>query len=46
MKYLYILGFLIILFQNVLFLNQFLACNCFLGYFPKLKRGLGLAFSA
>ena len=37
---------LIILFQNILFSKGFLACNGYLGYLPKLKRGLGLAFGA
>ena len=36
---------MIVLFQNILFLHEFLACNdCF--RFTKIKRGLGLAFGA
>ena len=35
-----------ILFQNTLFLKEFLACNAVLGYLTKLKKGLGLAFGA
>ena len=38
--------FLIMLFQNTLFLKEFLVCKAVLGYLPKLKRGLGLAFGA
>ena len=38
--------FLIILFQDILFSKEFLAYNALLGYLPKLKRGLGLAFGA
>ena len=38
------LGFLIILFQNVLFLKDFLACNGCFGLFRKTKKGSGASF--
>ena len=38
-------GFLI-LFQNILLLKEFLACNGCFGLLPKLKGGLGLEFGA
>ena len=39
-------GFLILLFQNILFSKEFLACSDFLAYLPKSKSSLGLAFGA
>ena len=39
-------GFLIILFQNILFLNNFLHVMAVLGYLGYLKRCLGLTFDA
>ena len=37
---------MIILFQNILFLKEFLACNGCFRLCSKFKRGLGLAFDA
>ena len=34
---------MIILFQNILFLKEFVACNGFFGLFTKIKKGLGIA---
>ena len=38
--------FLIILFQHILFLEELLVCMAALGYLPKLKKDLGVAFGA
>ena len=38
--------FLIILFRNILFLEERLVCMAALGYLPKLKKDLGIAFGA
>ena len=35
---------MIILFQNSLFLKEFLACNCCFGLFSKIKKGSGANF--
>ena len=37
-------GFLIILFQNILFLKEFLAYNGYFGLFTKFKKGSGTSF--
>ena len=34
------------LFQNILFLKEFLSCNGCFGLFTKIKKGSGLAFGA
>ena len=34
-------GFLIVLFQNFLFLKEFIACNGYFGLFTKIKKGSG-----
>ena len=38
------MDFFIILFQNILFLREFLACNGCFGLFTKIKKGSGTSF--